>query len=121
MTSAPNPPAARRVVIDYDGRRFRPLGAERGTSTLGAYHQDGDLVWADFSGPAVRAGRLVGTCRPDGVIDAAYCFVTADGETVAGACISTPTVLADGRVRLAERWRRLDGSSGVSQIEEVAE
>lgn len=121
MTSASTSPAARAALIDYDGRRFRPLGGEHGTSTLGVYRQDGDLVRAEFSGPAVRVGRLVGTCGPDGVIDAAYCFVTADGQTVAGACVSTPTVLDDGRVRLAERWRRLDGSSGVSQIEEVAE
>ena len=120
MTTASDPSAA-RTTVDYDGRRFRPPGGEPGTSTLGAYHQDGDLVWAEFSGPAVRAGRLVGSCRPDGVIDAAYCFVTAAGETVAGACVSTPTVLADGRVRLAEHWRRLDGSTGVSEIEEVTE
>jgi len=108
------------VAVDYDGRRFRsadhPAGAD---APVGHYHQDGDLVWAEFSGAAVRAGRLVGACRPDGAIDAAYCMVTAGGETIAGACVSTPTVLADGRVRLAEHWRRLDGSSGVSHIEEV--
>jgi len=121
MASTSGPPAAPVGVIDYDGRRFRPLGGEHGRSTLGAYRQDRDLVEADFSGPAVRIGRLVGTCRPDGVIDAAYCFVTADGETVAGTCVSTPSVLDDGRVRLVERWQRLDGSSGVSEIEEVAE
>ena len=120
MTTAPNPAAVRVGTVDYDGRRFRPLGADEGTSALGVYHQDGDLVWAEFSGATVRIGRLVGTCRPDGVIDGAYCFVTADGETVAGTCVSTPTVLDDGRVRLAERWQRLDGSSGVSQIEQVA-
>jgi hypothetical protein len=118
MTATSRAPT-RAAAIDYDGRRFRPLdGADR-ESSLGVYHQDGDLVWAEFSGPAVRAGRLVGTCRPDGVIDAAYCFVTADAETVAGTCMSTPTVLDDGRVRLAERWWRSDGSSGISRIEEV--
>lgn len=104
--------------FDYGGRSFRPVGAEPGNSPVGRYHQDGDLVWAEFSGPSVRAGRLVGTCRPDGTIDATYCLVTTAGETVAGACVSTPTVLPDGRLRLAERWRRLDGSCGVSHIEE---
>jgi hypothetical protein len=101
--------------VHYDGRRFAPVG---GGSSIGHYHQDGDLVWAEFSGAAVRLGRLVGTCRPDGSIDATYCFVTAGGETIAGACLSTPSVV-DGRLRLTERWRRLDGSSGVSQIEEI--
>ena len=45
---------------------------------------------------------------------------TAAGETVAGACLTTPEPLPDGRLRLTERWRRLDGSTGVSHLEEVA-
>jgi hypothetical protein len=110
--------------IHYGGRRFRPAGAvpaDGAAAPVGEYHQDGDLVWAEFSGAGIRVGRLVGTCRPDGVIDAAYCLVTAAGETAAGACVSTPSTLADGRLRLTEQWRRLDGSSGVSHIEEIVE
>jgi hypothetical protein len=61
----------------------------------------------------------VGTCQPDGVIVASYCYLTPDGEPIAGSCVSTPTVLDDGRIKLAEQWRRLDGSVGVSEIEEV--
>lgn len=106
------------VTPGYDGRRFAPVGQDPPRS-VGRYHQDGDLVWAEFAGDAVAAGRLVGTCRPDGVIEAAYCFVTAAGATVAGACTSTPTVLDDGRIALTEHWRRLDGSAGVSHIEEI--
>jgi hypothetical protein len=102
--------------VDFAGRRFAPVGSFR---AVGHYHQDGDVVWAEFSGSAVRAGRLVGTRRPDGVIDAAYCFVSAEGTAVAGTCESTPELLADGRVRLTERWRRMDGSSGTSVIEEI--
>ena len=106
--------------VDYDGRRFRSVDhAADEDAPVGHYHQDGSLVWADFSGAAVRAGRLVGARRPDGTIDAAYCMVTLAGETIAGTCVSTPTVLPDGRVRLAENWRRIDGSSGVSHIEEI--
>lgn len=46
-------------------------------------------------------------------------MVTSDGEAIAGCCESTPTLLADGRVRLTEHWRRLDGSTGISVIEEI--
>jgi hypothetical protein len=53
------------------------------------------------------------------VIEAAYCMVGSGGETVAGTCVSRPTVLPDGRVRLTEQWQRMDGTSGVSQIEET--
>lgn len=107
------------TLPEYGGRRFRPVGARPG-GTEGHYWQDGDTVWAEFAGGEVRAGRLVGTRRPDGALDAAYCLLTTAGETVAGACLSTPEVLADGRLRLTEHWRRLDGSTGVSHIEEVA-
>lgn len=109
--------------INYDGRRFRSLGAGRLGAALavptGYYHQDGDLVWVEIVGGPVRIGRLVGRCRPDGTIDAGYCQLMTGGEVVAGTCVSTPTVLDDGRVQLQERWQRIDGSSGVSWIEEV--
>jgi hypothetical protein len=121
MTSSPGHSAT--TQIDYGGRSFRPVGDQPGPDgtwpSVGRYHQDGDLVWAEFSGSAVRAGRLVGTCGPGGVLKAVYCMVTADGTTIAGGCVSTPAVLPDGRVRLVEQWRRLDGETGVSQIEEV--
>jgi hypothetical protein len=123
MTTAAAPDAA--AAIDYDGRRFRPMGSQQAPAgaqlPVGRYHQQDDLVWAEFSGPGTRVGRLVGIRRPDGTIDGTYCMVSAAGETTAGACVSTPTVLADGRVRLAEHWRRLDGSSGISHIEEITE
>ena len=108
--------------VDYAGRRFRPRGTGGGGRTsVGHYHQDSDLVWAEFAGPTVHVGRLVGNCAADGVIKAAYCMVTTDGETIAGTCVTTPTVLADGRIELTERWQRMDGSTGVSHLEEIVE
>jgi hypothetical protein len=105
------------VPVTYAGRRFAPADAPAG-GTVATWYQDGDLVWAEIAGPALPVGRLVGSVRPDGVVDAAYCFVTPAG-IVAGECVSTPEVLPDGRVRLTERWRRVDGSSGVSYAEEI--
>jgi len=113
--------AARPALINYDGRRFRPMEGvpAGGEPPSGRYHQYGDLVWVEIGGGEIRAGRLVGRVGPDGTLDAAYCLLLASGELVAGQCSSVPTVLADGRLRLEERWRRLDGSSGISWIEEV--
>jgi hypothetical protein len=106
--------------LRYGGRVFRPVPvADEADPPTGRYYEDGDVVWAEFSGGHLRVGRLVGQRCPDGSIDAAYCQVMADGEVVAGRCRSTPSVLADGRVRLTEHWRRVDGSSGMSEIEEV--
>ena len=108
--------ASGRVVAR---RLAAPTADGRADAATGHYHQDGDLVWAQFAGPGVRSGWLVGTCCPDGFIDAAYCMVTSDGTAIAGNCESTPTLLADGRVRLTEHWRRLDGSMGISVLEEI--
>jgi hypothetical protein len=103
---------------NYQGRLFGPSDPVPG-SVLGHYFQQDDLVWAEFSGGRVRTGRLVGVRDQAGVIDAAYCQIMADGAVVAGRCLSTPTVLPDGRIRLAEQWHRADGSTGVSYIEEL--
>ena len=104
-------------MTNYDGLVVQP---ENPNGATGHYHQDGAMVWAEFDGGPVRTGRLVGTCGPNGVITAAYCQVMADGEVVAGTCRSTPDTLPDGRLRLTEQWRRADGSTGTSRIEQVA-
>ena len=67
---------------------------------------DGDLLWGEFSGGHARRGSLAGTCAPDGTLDFAYCMVLDGGEVISGRCHSTPTVLADGRIRLHEEWER---------------
>ncbi|MFH8349793.1 hypothetical protein [Streptomyces sp. NPDC018045] len=117
--------ATRPDTAPYDGLTFRSTAAETAAGPgaaqvpAGAYHQHGDLVWAEFSGGRVRQGRLVGRCGADGVITAAYCQVLADGEVVSGQCVSHPERLPDGRLRLREEWSRGDGSRGTSYIEEV--
>jgi len=114
-----NPPPRH---LNYDGREFRsiaPATSYGSDGPTGHYHQLRDLVWAEFAGGEVRMGRLVGRCSPDGTLSAGYVQVLIDGRTIAGEVISWPTVLADGRIRLRERWQRSDGTSGVSWIEEM--
>ena len=108
--------------MNYDGRRFSSSATETaagGRTPVGHYHQAGDVVWAEFSGGAVRSGRLVGSCGPDGVIEAAYVQLLDGGDLAAGRMTSVPHLLPDGRVRLEERWRRDDGSAGTSWIEQL--
>ena len=108
-------------MIDYDGKRFRPVG--HGGGTVATYRQRGDLLWGDFSGGEIRRGSLTGLCRPDDSVEFAYTMVLADGTVLAGHCVSTPEVLPDGRVRLHEKWERFGAhaDSGTSEIEEVSE
>ncbi|HJQ01599.1 MAG TPA: hypothetical protein VJ851_08360 [Jatrophihabitans sp.] len=108
--------------IDYDGRRFRPTEQDvEATGRIAVYRQQEDLLWGEFTGGRARRGVLTGTCADDGVLDFAYCLVLDSGEIISGRCHSTPTVLADGRIRLDEQWERYGphADTGVSTIEEV--
>ncbi|MFB9462729.1 hypothetical protein [Streptomyces cinereospinus] len=109
-------------MIDYDGRRFSPV-ADGGPEEerVATYHQDGDLLWGEFSGGRARRGSLTGICGPDGSLRFAYCMVLEDGEIVSGRCVSTPQVLQDGRIRLREVWERYGphADSGVSYLQEL--
>lgn len=108
------------MTIQYDGRRFRVAGVD-GAVPAAHYHQSGDLVWAEFAGGKVRRGSLAGTCAPDGILRLAYCMVLATGDLVTGRCVSTPTVLDDGRIRLSEQWERFSPqpATGLSLLEET--
>lgn len=107
-------------MINYNGRRFRKAVAEP-DAPVAEYHQDGNLVWAEFAGGDVRRGSLTGICGPDGTVDFAYNMVLDGGAVISGRSVNTPELLADGRVRFHERWERygLHAESGVSYIEEV--
>ncbi|MEH1098288.1 hypothetical protein [Micromonospora sp. CPCC 205561] len=109
--------------ISYDGRRFRrPEEVTDDLATTATYHQQGDLVWADFAGGEVRRGSLVGRCAEDGTIAFSYSMVLRGGDVISGRSTSRPEVLADGRIRLHEEWERFAprAGAGTSAIEEAA-
>ncbi|WP_018681971.1 hypothetical protein [Actinokineospora enzanensis] len=107
-------------MIDYDGRRFRKSGSD--PDTFAQYHQDGDLVWADFAGGRVRRGSISGTAAPDGTLHMAYSMVLAGGEVICGHTTNTPVPTADGRLRLREEWQRYGphAATGTSYLDEVS-
>ena len=109
------------MTIRYDGRRFRVADQPGEDVPRARYHQDGDLVWADFAGGDVRRGSLTGRSAPDGALELSYTMVLTTGEVVAGHCNSRPELLPDDRIRLRERYRRFTptASEGSSIIEEV--
>lgn len=85
---------------DYDGRRFASVEnsntGEVGPETVFRYRQDGDLVWATYSGGSVRFGTLIARADDEGRLDARYAHLNTSGELMTGECLSTPEVLPDG-------------------------
>jgi hypothetical protein len=110
----------------YDERTFRLVANTEGGDSDGRtsfrYHQRGDVVWATYEGGAVRFGTLVAKVNAAGDLDMIYQHVAADMTFRSGRCLSRCERLADGRIRLHERWVWTSGAegSGTSVIEEVA-
>jgi hypothetical protein len=107
------------MSINYHGRQFRRMGASDGV--VASYRQDGDLVWADFSGGRVLRGTLCGLRDAHDVLDFAYTMVLASGEIISGHCVNTPQLRRDGLLVLREQWERYGthAANGVDYLEEV--
>ena len=110
--------------IDYDGRKFRSVQSTS-TGDVGAeavfyYHQAGDVVWAEYSGGEIARGHLIAIRDAEGNLNMRYHHVNIKGELMTGVCTSAPQILADGRIRLHEKWRWTSGdlSSGESVLQE---
>ena len=111
--------------INYDNRYFAPkvnsANGEVNASTQFHYRQQGRVVWATYEGGDVQFGTLVARVNDDGSLDMRYSHINRNGELMTGHCHSVPEVLADGRLRLHERWRWTSGdeSEGESIVEET--
>jgi hypothetical protein len=88
------------MTLRYEGRVFRSVanseGGDVGGETMFHYHQEGDTVWATYSGGAVRFGTLVAKVDALGNLDVRYHHVAADGRFKSG-----PVPIAAGD---ASRW-----------------
>ncbi len=56
--------------INYDNKTFRSVSntdnGEVSGDTVFEYHQDGDLVWAEYSGGEIVRGNLIAKILEDG-------------------------------------------------------
>lgn len=112
-------------TLTYADKVFRsssnsPNG-EVSSATTFHYHQEGNIVWAEYGGGSITRGFLIATVQNDQSLDARYQHVNNRGELMTGRCRSTPEILEDGRIRLLEKWKWTSGdeSQGESVVEEV--
>ncbi|MEJ7848783.1 MAG: hypothetical protein WKF92_11915 [Pyrinomonadaceae bacterium] len=113
------------MKVNYDTKNFGSVknsqSGDVGSETIFSYHQNDDLVWAEYEGGNVIFGMLIAKCNNDGVLDMRYQHLNTKGDLMTGVCISTPEILPDDRIRLHEKWQWTSGdnSSGASIIEEI--
>lgn len=114
------------MSIDYENRTFRSIAnserGEVGSETVFLYHQEGKVVWAEYSGGEIARGTLIAKVLPDDSLDMRYQHINRKGHLMTGFCKSIPEILPDGRIRLYEEWQWTcgDHSSGSSVIEEIS-
>jgi len=113
------------MPINYNNKVFKSIdsssNAEVSEETLFQYHQEGQVVWAEYSGGVIIKGHLIAKVGEAGQLDMRYHHLNNDLEVMTGTCLSTPEMLPDGRLRLHEQWQWTSGdhSEGTSIVEEV--
>lgn len=112
-------------MIDYNGKVFRTVqntaNGEVNESTIFYYFQNGNMVWADYSGGDVIKGHLIAKVDDRGNLDMRYHHINKKDEIMTGICYSKTEVLENGKLRLHEEWEWTcrDNSKGKSIVEEV--
>ncbi|TYR80925.1 n-acetylglutamate synthase [Priestia megaterium] len=111
--------------MDYGNRIFKSISntdnGEVSNETVFHYQQQQNIVHATYSGGDIVYGALVGTIDENSCLTFRYQHANTNNELRRGQCFSTPELLADGRIRLHEKWQWLDyeKTTGESMIEEV--
>ncbi len=112
--------------ISYDNRKFSSVQnsktGEVSSKTVFHYHQKGALVWAEYAGGEIVFGNLIAKVIENDCLEMRYQHLNKSGELMTGKCFSTPEILADGRIRLYEKWQWTSGdfSAGESIVEEIS-
>ncbi|AGF57177.1 GNAT family N-acetyltransferase [Clostridium saccharoperbutylacetonicum] len=113
------------MMLNYDGKTFIPkINTENGevdNKTIFNYHQNENVVWAEYIGGDIIRGNIIGTVSEKGVLDFYYQHINKQGQQRIGKCHSVPQVLENGKLELREEWQWLNGdnSRGSSIIVEL--
>lgn len=110
------------TVICYDGKVFVPRkNTENGEvdgDTVFKYHQNDDVMWAEYSGGDVIKGHMIGAVAKNGELDFYYQHLNKQKKFRIGVCHSVPKVLENGKIELHEKWKWINGdkSEGASVV-----
>lgn len=111
--------------LNYHDRYFQSIenspNGEVSGKTVFHYRQEGQILWATYSGGSIIFGTITGKVFETGELEFSYQHVNTHGEIMTGKCKSIPHILEDGRIRLSEEWQWTckDFSKGHSIVEEM--
>jgi len=110
------------MEFNLEGKIFLSIGntknGEVGFETVFSYHQNENVVWAEYEGGEIAKGHLVANVLSSGQLDMRYHHINLQGQIMIGKCLSTPEIISNGKIKFKEKWQWLSGdmSSGYSEI-----
>ena len=113
------------TTFNYDNKRFIPkMNTENGevdNNTLFIYHQNNNMLWAEYSGGDILKGNIIGIVLENGELDFYYHHLNINNEIRCGKCHSIPKILDNGKLEMNENWQWLNGdlSKGKSLLIEI--
>ena len=106
--------------INYDNKIFTSLenteNGEVNKDTTFYYHQNKDIIWAEYFGGIIKKGFLLGFVKNNGELEFNYQHINMNNEIKTGKCISIPKILENGKIELLESWEWTNGEKGTSRI-----
>ena len=111
--------------MNYNNRKFRPISnsnnGEVSSEMVFHYKQTNNILTCSYHGENIIEGHLIGLVDNEGNIEMSYHQINLKGELMTGVCVSTPEILANGKIRLFEKWQWTSGdqSKGESVLEEM--
>lgn len=114
------------MKFNYHNKKFKPVqnskNGEITDDTIFEYQQIGNMLSCLYSGSKIKKGHLIGLVDENGHIEIRYHQINNNGQLMTGICHSTPEILANGKIRLHEKWQWTSGdkSKGESILEEYS-
>jgi len=111
--------------INLNNKKFKALdnssNGDVTSDTIFHYRQEGNKVWATYSGGNIELGTLIGKLADNKII-LIYQQLNQKGEFLTGFC-NTEIIIKNGMIRLNETWQWTckDYSKGHSLLEEIKE
>lgn len=114
-------------VVDrrsLDGRIFiakeNSSNGEVDATTRFYYHEEDDIIWAEYYGGEIKKGYLIGHRNEDDTLYFTYQHINQKKELKIGECHSKPMQMPNGTIALHETWQWLnsDRSKGTSILVE---
>lgn len=112
------------MKINLDNKKFKSLhnseNGEVSDLTIFHYHQENEMIWAEYSGGDILKGFLIGKAI-DQSLDFSYQHLNQALEIMTGKCKTQIEVGEDGKIQLHEEWEWTckDFSRGTSTLIET--